>query len=463
MRLLRNTLLALVALAIVAAMLTTPREPLGGPSIPITPPPTVVAAEPSAEVDSGAVPTPRLDRVDASQDGPDLQIVRVCTLSGRTPVPGVTIRLRDETGTRSCVTDAEGRARFPSCQPGTPLHVAAECAQGFLLGVPRILSSSSGETTLFFVESLRLRGHVRQESGTAAAGARIYVCCPQGLDQGRPWPEPRELGRTDAAGLFDVVVAGSLPAGSSLVAELSPWVPAIERLDAVIDSDTRHDLVLATGQSWTMLMTDASGRPMPGVRLTVVTTDSPALPGWHAEETFGVGVVAREMESDSNGLAAVGNWPTGRRACIRIAQSDAAAILISAVDDPGAVVHSRRTSLEIDPPSAGPSAVRLLRLPRDMLVVRGVAQGFSAAELDHLYLYKLNEGGTGLRAKVEPGEDGAFEVTMGLLQVPGDRTDDIRMRLEARIVDLPGTDWRRDVGLFDLRGTTLVEGVLVQR
>lgn len=463
MRRWRSILFALGGAAILVLLLVLLREKATPPVAHSTQATIAAGDDPGAATVVLVQPPSPNDRTAATSDDLHVQVLRVLSLPDRRAVPGVTLRLKDDSGVVSCVTDAEGRARFGASVSGRRRYLEAECPYGFLMGVPCLLDASVGETTFLLTDALRVQGQVRDETGDGVADARIYLCCPQGLDSALSWPDVRELGRSDAAGLYDIRVSSSLPAGSSLVAERSPLIPAVERLDPPLEQSTRRDMVMTRGHSWKVRVTDESGLVMDGVRLTAITADSPALPGWPTEEVLGTGVVTRDVVTDSNGLATVTHWPQARPSRLRVAQSDKASLLITLVDDPDARILPNGTSLEMTPPREAVTDIRLARVLRDVLRVRGVARGFSTEELNHLYLYKLNERGTGLRAKLDVSPDGTFEVSIGLLQIPGDMRDDLRMRLEARIVGLPGTAWHREVGRFDVQGTLLLEGVIVQR
>jgi hypothetical protein len=182
------------------------------------------------------------------------------------------------------VTDLEGRFRFDRVEPGEA-HVEVRSRTNFTGGLTffeafiesplaeeEVEVQAQGETRVLLDVGAQLAG---MDTGTLS-GALLVNGLPAEGWRVRSWGEIRRSVKTDARGQFDL---GRLPAGPFELSLSPPGAGLDEgftdRVDVELASGERKwlDLKLSTGSLSGLVRSAATGQPLPGARVQVVSDE----------------------------------------------------------------------------------------------------------------------------------------------------------------------------------------------
>ncbi len=428
-------------------------------------PPTIVS-----DAGSHPVPNPAQQRSSASLDrshaepngGSDLneesvEFHVVSRTNGR-PVGGVRVQVSHVDTSRSGITDDTGCCvlRYPA-GPGR-FFINATPESGFILGMPRVLTSPDPVVKLVHVAQLEVVGQVRMHTGEPVPDARIYLVALEGVMEVEPWPVAREVAVTDSAGLYRFLLKDQLPYGASVLAAARGFIPAHSRLDDGVGQVWHRDLVLPEGDSWEVRVLNEAGGVVPGCRLRVMTHVS-VFSGRAADDVpvgagGEIGLVSLEVKTDQRGEARVLGWPKGATARVRLFPTKDEELAVVSVSS-GTLSGQRVFTVDTSP---GLITIVVSPKPIAYIAASGRCVGFSRDDLAGLRIIR-SAGSERLQAiAANPGPDGVFSVNFPVGS--NEQMDRLVVSLSAEI---PAQAWSRDIGQFILVGDRRIDGLLVSK
>jgi protocatechuate 3,4-dioxygenase beta subunit len=193
-------------------------------------------------------------------------------LSGGAPVPGLEVRVArgmdlPDDSARSLTTDADGR--FSLMLPEGP-HTLSASREGRYALAHATAGTATPEVVLELGSALHVEGTVSDDAGRPVAGARVEVS-----SLGESNANLRAVTGADGHYRLGPVEPGAW----SFTVEASGYVDMEESEERNLDAAMKPvDFTLLRAATVTGRVTDAEGRPLPGLELTFVRPTPPDVP-----------------------------------------------------------------------------------------------------------------------------------------------------------------------------------------
>lgn len=385
--------------------------------------------------------------------------VRVRDVDRGQPVGGVTIRIEAGGQQATAVTDSAGLCHVTWPARSGSARFSAMVDDGVVLGAPARIGPQDLVIDLAYARKVVLSGVVRDPKGIGVAEARVYLTVPTPEGDSGMRLESSLLTRTDPSGVYRVEVPRGWLLGSHLVAVAGRWIPASSKLDSVRTASAQVDLQFAEGVPWRLRVTDEQGNGVSGCKFRAMTSDSPFLADWTPDEVPDgaggeIGLVSRRIETDANGVAKVEGWPQDRGARVRVFDESSRRFHVIQPEATAEAGHM----LAFNPRQLADATIHVRIEHRTTVLVRGELVGFAPADVDRLRLTRRGPDGGNEMVRLRQLPQGGFEASFSTWG--SDRAGLVKLSLMAT---MDGTDWRLDLGCFELLGAPELTGLIIRK